>query len=94
MKQLALCLTACAGCRAGRRHDATHDRGCYHRWLTVGESFDELTPAEQIEHHARMLRAGVTRVEILAEYSAGLYRGPEQRKAGPAANSAGPAREE
>lgn len=74
MRQLALNLSICASCRAGRRHDATHDRGCGNRWLTVGQSFDELQGDEQLAHFELMRRHRVTKATTIEDYSAGLYR--------------------
>ena len=74
MIQLGLKLTGCAACHAGRRHDETHDHGCPERWLTVGQSFDELGAAEQASHFELMRRHGATKAETIGDYSAGLYR--------------------
>ena len=74
MIQLGLKLTTCAACHARRSHDETHDRGCPERWLTVGQSFDELGAAARAAHFANARRYGWTKAETIEDYSAGLYR--------------------
>ena len=72
--QLPLPLAApeppCQACSGSRQKGGHHAQGCPRRWLTFGESFDELSEAAQRRLHARLAEPG----QGFDEFAAGLHR--------------------
>jgi hypothetical protein len=76
---------SCSRCLAGYvKKDSTHDHGCPNRWLTFGESFDEMSYDDQWDLFATFrlidIKCGEGHLRrTFEEFSASLYR-PKGRR--------------
>ena len=71
----------CSRCAEGHSsNDSTHDKGCPKRWLTVGESFDELSYDEKWGQYALFRASGITTARTIKDYAAELYRPKRKRR--------------